>query len=238
MKLVPLSQFDKEGPKSTAPIWGINISDQSVAQVSGEVILAIRQRNGNGEPDPLRLPLTWLPQELTREIPRQRLLASTEFRRAISKNLIGLISEEDAERLLRQSGAKDESLRLQAEIAHIRKAGAPRTIADSGAEISIAPGQGGDDEDEGRNQTVVIDSNRNKSVAKAALAGVEDAEPGITPAFKMWVDRLKLLADSEARNLLKSKSKYKKAELRFVQRELSKPKFPLCHKLITKALGG
>jgi hypothetical protein len=237
MNFIPLSAYDKEGRDSTNPIWGINISDQSVTAVAGEVILAVPRDNGD-QRDLLKLPKTWLPQELTRDIPRLRLLNSPEFRRAVNGDLIGLISEEDAERLLRQNGAKEEKALLRSQEQHIRKAGAPRTIADSGAEISRLDGITDDDDDDGsgRNQTVIIDTNRKKTVAQAALDGVEDVEPGITPQFKMWVDRLKTQNDMDVRNQLKSRSSYKKAELRFLQRELPRA-LTLAHKLIAKALG-
>lgn len=236
MKLLPISYFEKN-PKSTRPIWGINVAaDSPVVQVQGEVLLAIPRPNG-GNPDALRVPQTWLPMELTRDIPRKRLLASSEFRSAVTKGLIGLISEEDAQRLLRQSGAKEEQKRLDAQTLNIRAAGAARTIADSGAEIARADGVKDDDDDSptGRNKTVVI-RDEEVNVAEAAANGVEDVEPGITPQFQMWVDRLCQGKDMTAKNEIKSKRRFKPEELAYLSRKLPRT-FTLTLAMVNKNLG-
>lgn len=237
MKYLSLSDLNKMGPKSMAPIWVINTADQSRVGSAGEIVIPIQQQNGQGDPDLVHIPQTWLPQEVTRIVPRKRLLNSTRFMRAINDGLISIISEDDASRLLRQSGAKEETSRLQALQKHIKDAGAARTISDSSAIISRADGIVDDDEDDndGRNTTVVIDTNEKKSVAELAANGLEDDEPGISTQFRMWADRLNLMKDIEVKNAIKSKAKFSKAELGFLKRSLHS-KFIMSHKMVAANL--
>jgi hypothetical protein len=220
MKFLPISYFDKN-PKSTKPIWGVNTASESDLGVVGEILLAIPGPNG-GTPDRLLIPQTWLPQELTRVIGRKRLLNSVEFRSAVDKKLIGLISEEDAQRLLRQDGAVEEQEKIRARARQIRQAGAARTLADSKTEVTRADGVAVEEDDDqgGRNKTVIIDPSEQANAAELAASGVEDVEPGISVQFKMWVDRLALSKDVLAKNDIKSRRKFSSAELRFLQREL------------------
>jgi hypothetical protein len=220
MKFLPISYFDKN-PKSTKPIWGVNTASESDLGVVGEILLAIPGPNG-GTPDRLLIPQTWLPQELTRVIGRKRLLNSVEFRSAVDKKLIGLISEEDAQRLLRQDGAVEEQEKIRARARQIRQAGAARTLADSKTEVTRADGVAVEEDDDqgGRNKTVIIDPSEQANAAELAASGVEDVEPGISVQFKMWVDRLALSKDVLAKNDIKSRRKFSSAELRYLQREL------------------
>lgn len=221
MQFLPISYFDKN-PKSTKPIWGINTASDSEIGMVGEILLAIPSPNG-GSPDRLLMPQTWLPQELTRVITRKRLLGSVEFRSAVDKNLIGLISEEDAQRLLRQDGAAEEQARIRERQRQIRQAGAARTLADSKTEVTRADGVAVEEDDDGqsgRNKTVIIDHNENANAAELAASGIEEAEPGISVNFKMWVDRLAMSKDVLAKNDIKSRRKFSAAELRFLQRSL------------------
>jgi hypothetical protein len=218
MKFLPISVFDKN-PSSTKPIWGINTASESDLGVVGEILLAIP--GANGQNDRLLMPQTWLPQELTRVIPRKRLLKSVEFRSAVDKKLISLISNEEAQRLLRQDGAAEEQEKLRAHARLVRQAGAARTLSDSKAEIARADGVVEEDDNQGgRNKTVIIDHNENTSVAELAANGVEDVEPGISVQFKMWVDRLCLSKDVLAKNDIKSRRSFTTAELRYLQRSL------------------
>lgn len=238
IKYLPISHFENQGTKATGPIWCINTATESNLAAQGEVLLAIPKRNGNGQPDLLRIPMTWLPQEITRTIPRLQLLSSTEFRTAVSNQLISLISEDTAHRLLSQSGAKEEQGRLVALAKHIRDAGSARTIADSNTVIARADGIKDDDDDSGGlNKTVIIDhSEEETNVAVLASQGVEDIEPGITPAFKMWVDKVNTGNDVAAKNEIKGRRSFSKAELGFLHRKLNR-KFVATIAMIEKNLG-
>lgn len=219
MKLLPVSHFESQGRKNLQPIYGINTLADSVLKQTGEVIIAVPTSTGQGNPDILRVAQTWLPQELTRNVTRQRLLNCSQFRRAVSDGLIGLIDQETAEKMLRQSGAKEERERIDAQTRHIRATGAARTIADSKAEISRADGQDDEDEDDNSGKARVIDPMK-QSVAQQALAGVEEHEKGISPNFKMWVDRISMGKDLPAKTEIKARARFSKAELSFMLRQL------------------
>jgi hypothetical protein len=222
MRFLPISYFDKN-PKSTKPIWGINTAAESELAAVGEILIAIPGPNG-GQPDRLLLPQTWLPQEMTRIIHRRRLLNSVEFRSAVDKGLIGLITISDAERLLRQDGAAEEQEKLRARARDIHQAGQARTLSDSKAEVRRSDGVVEDDDDtdrsSGRNKTVVIDNNKTVNMAEEASRGLEDAEPGVSVTFKMWADRLALSKDVLAKNDIKSRRKFSTPELQYLQRSL------------------
>jgi hypothetical protein len=234
MKLLSIQHFENEGAKSLGAIWGINTAMETL-KVQGEVLIAIPRPQGQGgTPDELRIQQTWLPQELTKNIPRRRLLSSTEFRRAVNGGLIGLISEEQAMKMLGQSGAREEQQRLEAVTAHIKKAGSARTIADSKADVSRADGSKDDDDDDTSTRTTIVDDSE-KSVAELAANGVEDVEKGISPSFKMWVDRLSTGKDLAAKNEIKGRRSFSNAELGFMSRNLPR-KFTLTLAMVNKNL--
>lgn len=235
MKLLSIQHFENEGPKALGAIWGINTAMETL-KVQGEVLLGIaRPTSQGGGKDELRVQQTWLPQELTKNIPRRRLLASTEFRRAVNGGLIGLISEEQAMKMLGQSGAREEQQRLEAVTAHIKKAGSARTIADSKADVSRADGSKDDDEDDPSSTRTTIVDDSEKSVAELAANGVEDVEKGISPSFKMWVDRLSTGKDLAAKNEIKGRRSFSNAELGFMSRNLPR-KFSLTLAMVNKNL--
>lgn len=220
MKFLPISNFDKNA-KSTRPIWGINTAAESDLGMVGEILITVPSANG-GQPDRLLIQPTWLPQELTRVIQRKRLLGAVEFRQAVERGLISLISPEEAQRLLRQDGAAEEQEKIRERAKEIRKAGSARTLSDSKTEISRADGVVAEDDDDsrGRNKTVIIDHNENSSVAELAADGIEEYEPGVSVQFKMWADRLALSKDVLAKNDVKSRRKFSNAELRYLARTL------------------
>lgn len=233
MKKLDISYFDKR-TKSMAPIWGINTAAESELEIQGEILIAVPNQNG-GQPDRVLVPQTWLPQNLTKVITRKRLLNCTEFRNAVDRGLISLVTEEDAQRLLRQSGAREEQAKLSERERLIRKAGHARTIADSGTEVARADGVKDDDDRTPRNKTVVLDDDDGSEDAVNAASGVEDVEPGITPAFKMWVDRLKVSKDILAKNEIKSRRKFTPKELGFMSRNLPRT-FVKALALVNKAI--
>lgn len=222
MRFLSISYFDKNA-KSTKPIWGINTAADSDLGAVGEILISIPGPNG-GQPDRLLMPQTWLPQDMTRIINRRRLLNSVEFRSAVDKGLIGLVTISDAERLLRQDGAAEEQDKLRERARQIRQAGQARTLSDSKAEVRRSDGVVEEDDDDeqrsGRNKTVVIDGNKTVNMAEAARGGLEESEPGISVTFKMWADRLALSKDVLAKNDIKSRRKFSTPELQYLRRSL------------------
>lgn len=210
-----LSISDIEEQLSSTPIYAINSSAESGVGQAGDILLGIPKINGS-KIDGLRIPQTWLPVELTLQIARNQLLAASEFRQAIQSNLLILIGKDDAQRMNTQAGAKQERERIAAQQNHVRTAGGARTISDSATSITRANANDNDDDDESSSKD--YDS---MSVAQKAQAGVENVEAGITPSFQMWADRLATDTDMGAVNTMRSKGRFSRLELKYLQKNLT-----------------
>lgn len=128
----------------TGPIWVLNTAPESELQVAGDVHLGIPKLNGS-KIDPLFIPQTWLPIDITEFVPRAQLLESAEFRNAVAKQLITIITPEFAQEILQQEGASEERDRLAARRRAIRDVGAARSLTKGKGEVTMV---GGDDADE------------------------------------------------------------------------------------------
>ena len=125
---------------SNAPIYAINNSPMSVIERAGELTIPVPKPNGAGY-NHLFIPMTWLPVELTSQIPRDQLLQSVELRQALNDGLIGLISEKSANSLNSESGAKQERKRLN-DLRKQTQLNVSRSMTDNQAEvITGAPAQ-------------------------------------------------------------------------------------------------
>lgn len=206
-----ISITEVENQPSSFPIFALNSSAESTIGQPGQILLSIPKQNGT-KSDPLRIPQTWLPVELTKQIPRAQLISSAEFRQAIENRLITLISPVDAKKLEQQEGANGERARVSATQSHLRVASAARSISDSGAEISRVDGNTD-------NNTEDLDAGIN--VAQKAAAGVENTADGLTPSFQMWADRLTMQPDTEALNSMRVKGTFNRKELRYLLANLT-----------------
>lgn len=204
-----LSLSDLERQVSTDPIFVLNTSANSDVAQAGEVLIGI-PKIGGGKIDPLFIPQTWLPVEVTKQIPRAQLLASSEFRHAVSNNLITPIDEASASKITRQDGAKEERKRLEELRRHIREAGAARTISSSGATVTMV-GTPGFDDDEEEGSKPEAEAKEPKSV--------------ISPNFAMFVDKVKTLNDIQALNEIRNRKRFSRKELEYLKANLAdKPK--------------
>ena len=203
-KVIEIS--DLEGKHANEPIWVLNSSANSDAGQAGEIHIGIPKQNGT-KIDPLFIPQTWLPVEVTKQIPREQLLASSEFRQSINKGLLTLIDAASAKEILAQDGAKEETVRLDELRRHIRQAGAAKTLTSSPSEITMVTGS--DAEKTGQ-----------------APAGVESANgSGLTPGFAMFAERLKEMDDINALNAIRSRRRFSRKELVHLKANLpDKPK--------------
>jgi hypothetical protein len=196
-KYLSISDLEMADPRE--PIWALNSSADSDVGQPGNVHVGIPKANGT-KVDPLYLPQTWLPHCLTDQIPRQQLLAASEFRNAVNNQLITLISKEHAQQILQQDGANDERERLAAFKRHIKEATQMRSIADSGAEV-ISTSQ----------------------IEESKATGTDPNE--LDPSFVMFANSLTLKSDTEALNLIRSRGRFKSREFRSLLATLKdKPK--------------
>lgn len=204
-KVITITDLERGNPKD--PIWVLNTSAASEAEQSGEIHIGIPKQNGS-KIDPLFIPQTWLPQELTLQIPRNQLLESSEFRQAINKQLLTLIDEASAQEILSQEGAEEEQSRLRELRRHIRAAGAAKTLTTSSTEITMLTGT--------EKETVA-----NPGAAEAA----SDVAPTLTPGFTMFAERLRDMDDVNALNAIRSRRRFSRKELQHLKSNLpDKPK--------------
>lgn len=72
--------------------------------------IVFEDRNGKGQTLPI--PVTWVPIDLTLSAPKDVLEDAPSFRRAKALNLIKVISDKEAQEILRKPGASDELARI------------------------------------------------------------------------------------------------------------------------------
>ena len=197
-KYVSISELEQGDAKT--PIWALNGSAESEISQPGEVHVGIPKINGT-KIDDLYLPQTWLPICLTDLIPRQQLLAASEFRNAVNNNLVVLITAEFASEIQAQDGAREERARLTEHKRAIREETGARSITGSGAEI----------------------------VSQSELMDPKEAEPEVKDAlsasFVMFANNLESKSDIEALNLIRGRGKFTGKECMYMIKNLhDKPK--------------
>lgn len=98
---------DLESSKN-GPIYVLNITSGSNRS---NVLFTVPKPNGAGL-DTVEVPATFIPINLTEQVARRQLLISSEFRRAIARKMIELITDEEAEDRLAEDGVDEELERL------------------------------------------------------------------------------------------------------------------------------
>jgi hypothetical protein len=181
--------------------------------IRGKIFIGIPDVAGKTT-DGLVIPQTWLPIDVNTMVPRQQLLQSRQFRRALNDGLIKIISEEDAQRILSTVGAEEEQERLDRENDIVLEATKQRKIT---AEMTLVGGNRDDDDpDEG------VEMFGEESLAEATKRGIEADEDGVQPSFKMLADRWADEGDMSVLNAMRARGKFTPAELRYMKAVLNK----------------
>lgn len=204
--------------QQSSSLWVLNTADTSEAEEAGDILMAIPRLTGSGQTDVITLDLTWLPQDITEWIPRAQALESADFRRAVRKGLISIISEQDAQKILRRPGAKEERQRLASARKYIREVATARAMGEHDeariGSVQIAQGSGSD-----YTSVDVYDQHEQLSVAQAALNPTE-LIGGLEPKFIAWCDRLKQKTDMQAYNDILNKGKMNRRQLKAILKAL------------------
>lgn len=95
---------------NTGPVWVLNTSKGSNRSI---IVLSVPKAQGGT--DNVRVPVTFLPINLTDQVPKRQLLQSSDFRRAVSSRWLSLVSEEEAQKVMGRPGAQEEIDRLMME---------------------------------------------------------------------------------------------------------------------------
>lgn len=196
-------------------LWVMNnaFNSKATRKSRGTVFIGIPDAAGRTT-EGLEIPHTWLPIDADAQIPRQELLKSRQFRRAIVDGLIKIISRDDAERLLMQDGAYEEQERLERQKDIVQEATKQRGIK---AEMTMI---GGDKEDEEEDEASV--EMFGESLAQATKRGIEADEDGLQPSFKMLADRWVEEGDMSVLNAMRARGKFTPPELRYLKAILKK----------------
>ena len=199
-----LTISDLEEQEGNQPIWALNGSSQSEVGQAGDVHVGIPKINGSGKIDSLYLPQTFLPINITEQIPRAQLMASSEFRTAVNSRLLILITREYADELMQIDGVEDEKERLMQLRRQVREATAARSITQSGADIV---------------NTAEIDDGGTK-----VEAGGGD-ENGLSIGFEMFANNLQNQPDVQVMNAIRGRGRMNRREINHLMKLLhDKPK--------------
>ncbi len=98
------------------PVFVINATS---GELGGNLLFSVPKLNGNGH-DLIRVPKTFIPIDLSMQVSRQQLIASSEFRSTVNKGLIKIASREYANMLLQSEDGRAEQLRIQNEMKAAR----------------------------------------------------------------------------------------------------------------------
>lgn len=194
-------------------LWVLNNAANTKRKLRGKIYIGIPDASGKTT-DGLVIPHTWLPIDAAATVPRQQLLQSRQFRRALNDGLIKIISNEDAERLLMQPGVEEEQARLDREEDVVAEATRQRKIT---AEMTMIGGDNEEEEDTDR-----VDIFGEESLAIAAKRGIESDEDGLQPSFKMLADRWAEEGDMSVLNAMRARGTFTSAELRYMKSVLNK----------------
>lgn len=194
MKMTPLTMQELEN-KTKGSLYVINnTGNVERLGVSGVLIIAIPRLSGNGNPIIMRVPQTWLPIDLTLQVPYNHLISTSEFRNAVMQGYIIPISDEYAEYLLSKKGAQQERERLEEEDKKAAHAGPSRFMTSS-------------------EDSRVIDVN-------AGQTDVHIEEDGFAPSFIAKVNRWSAMEDIAVMNEIRSSGKFTRKQLRYIVEHL------------------
>jgi hypothetical protein len=97
---------------SVRRIWAIN---KTPAKSRRQLIFTVQKNSGSGV-DVVFIPSTWIPIDLTGQIPKKTLLASSDFRKAIANGVIEILTEAEAAVLNKKEGATQEKERVSTQL--------------------------------------------------------------------------------------------------------------------------
>lgn len=117
--------------KSIGPVWVMNTSEKSGD--AAQILISVPKVNGTGV-DVVRIPRTFIPIDLTMQVPRAQLLNAAEFRKTLQKGLINLASEPYAKALLSTSDGKAEQRRIENALMQAQVAADNATVASGDSE--------------------------------------------------------------------------------------------------------
>lgn len=114
IKAIPsltLSQLEKS---DYASVWVFNLSGSSEMKEFKRGIINISVNDGIGNSISLRIPITWVPVDLTTQVTKSALVMNPQFRRLASAGVLKIISEDDALAIVATPEGRKETMKVHA----------------------------------------------------------------------------------------------------------------------------
>lgn len=201
----PVVTIDTLHEKEKGPIWVINNS-AATNPPGADLFITVAAAKGNTVTI-VKVPRTWLPVNLNEQAPRQDILDSPQFLRAVSSGILRLISAEEAQDKNTNSGAPIERERLvQAENA-VKNA----ALTEGGKAFNDSL------ERIGANGEVLGSKTSAGSISFDADEGAEEEDEEVSAGFKAWLQKLNNMANVEAAiNEVQLRGEFSDLEMHYV----------------------
>lgn len=168
------------------PIWVRNTSSEIVSP-GGDIFISVSIA---GTAKVVTIPSTWIPINITNQVPRKSLTESPYFMEALTKGLVKAISEAEANKILGREGAQDEVERLAERARSIKEA-----ITDKALNKNVTVVNSNiDEEDEAAN---VAKPKKGVSVIKLDDSEEDETDDEVSASFRGWALKLNVMTPKE-----------------------------------------
>ena len=106
-----LSQLEKS---EHASVWVFNLSGSAELKDFKRGIINISVNDGIGNTISLRVPITWVPVDLTTQVTKTALVMNPQFRRLASAGILKIISEDSALEIVGTPEGRRETIKVHA----------------------------------------------------------------------------------------------------------------------------
>lgn len=178
------------------PIWVRNRSSQVVSP-GGDVFISVSIQ---GAQRVVNVPYTWIPINLTAQVPRKALLESPYFMESLTKGLVEAIPESSATKILAKEGAQEEIQRLAERARAIKEAVQSRGI---GKNTTVINANRDEEEEDALSPAVA----KLKKVSVVRLDGDDDDEAveEVSAGFKAWVTKVNGMEIKDAKGAVRQR---------------------------------
>ena len=170
------------------PIWVRNTSSE-VASPGGDIFISVSIA---GTARVVTIASTWVPINITNQVPRKALSESPYFMEALTKGLIKAISEVDAAKILGRDGAVEEVERLAERARSIKEAVSVKTLNKNVTVVNSNQDQEDEDQPPSINKP-----KKGVSVIKLDDDGEEETEDEVSASFRGWTLKLNSMTPKE-----------------------------------------
>ena len=225
-------------------LYVVNISSESQPP-GGEVYITVPRDRGDSMS--FTVPFTWLPQDLTDKAPRNLILESTYFMKAVGAGLLGIIDEETAKSILSDPSVPQEMARLREHQETVQAATARNGM---GKKTTFTVVGHDEDEDDKAPQTqqrprnpfpLKIQRPNQPSSIKMQEAGqglldAVSSHANVSAAFTRWVEDLNGQSQAEAAKSITGRSELSYDETAYLRDTIRHDKIRgWCAKQVEKA---